>query len=70
MDANTIITVVNSVGFPIVCCMALFWYMITQRKVHTEESKKLADTINNNTNAIIALAELIREREVIKDDLK
>lgn len=64
---ETIAYAVNSFGFPILCNVALFWYMITQRKIHREESAQMAETINNNTQAIIALAELIKEE---KDDLK
>ena len=64
---ETIAYAINSFGFPILCNVALFWYMITQRKIHKEESTQMAETINNNTQAIIALAELIKED---KDDLK
>lgn len=70
MDANTITTVISTLGFPIACCMALFWYMITQRKLHQEETEKLAQTIQNNTEAIITLAQLIRDKEVYNDDIK
>lgn len=31
MDANTIIQIISSLGFPIVMCGALFWYMVKQR---------------------------------------
>lgn len=32
MDANTIIQIISSLGFPIVMCGALFWYMVKQRR--------------------------------------
>jgi preprotein translocase subunit YajC len=70
MDANAITTIISTLGFPIACCMALFWYMITQRKLHREETEKLAQTIQNNTEAIITLAQLIRDKEVYNDDIK
>lgn len=44
-----IITAISTVGFPIVMCGGLFWYMINQRKDHKEEMQKMTDAINNNT---------------------
>lgn len=52
---NMVVQIIQSVGFPIVCCGALFWYMIKQRDVHREETDKLAQALNNNTQAIIEL---------------
>lgn len=52
---QAIVQVVQSVGFPIVGCGALFWYMIKQRDVHKEETDKLTQALNNNTQAIIEL---------------
>ena len=42
-DATTLIT---TVGFPIVCCGALFWYMVNQSKLHSEESNKMREAIS------------------------
>lgn len=41
MDANTIIQIISSLGFPIVMCGALFWYMVKQRQAHQEETEHL-----------------------------
>lgn len=32
MDVTTITQLIGSLGFPIVCCGALFWYMIKEKK--------------------------------------
>lgn len=60
MDANSIIQIVSSLGFPIVMCGALFWYMVKQREVHKEETDHLKDTINENTKVLAELTTLIK----------
>lgn len=52
MDVQALITAISTVGFPIVMCGALFWYMINQRDAHKEEINKMTDAINNNTLAL------------------
>ena len=52
MDVNTIIQLVTTLGFPIVCCIALFWRMIKSDENHKEEMEKLSEALNNNTLAI------------------
>lgn len=52
MDVQAIITAISTVGFPIVMCGALFWYMINQRDAHKEEISKMTEAINNNTLAL------------------
>lgn len=60
MDANTIIQIISSLGFPIVMCGALFWYMVNQREAHKEETDHLKDTINENTKVLAELTTLIK----------
>lgn len=60
MDTNNIIQIVSSLGFPIVMCGALFWYMVKQCEVHKEEIDHLKETINENTKASAELATLIK----------
>ncbi|UWI20460.1 MAG: BhlA holin family protein [Bacteriophage sp.] len=60
MDANTIIQIVSSLGFPIVMCGALFWYMVKQREAHKEETEHLKDTLNENTKVLAELTTLIK----------
>lgn len=60
MDANSIIQIVSSLGFPIVMCGALFWYMVKQREAHKEETDHLKDTINENTKVLAELTTLIK----------
>lgn len=60
MEASTIIQVVSSLGFPIVMCGALFWYMVKQREAHQEETDHLKDMINENTKVLTELVTLIK----------
>lgn len=55
MTANDIITAVSTLGFPIVMCAALFWYMVQQNALHHEESSRMRETINDLKIAIIEL---------------
>lgn len=56
---QAIVQVVQSVGFPIVCCGALFWYMIKQRDVHKEETDKMTTAINNNTQVLTQIITML-----------
>lgn len=57
MDANTIIQLIGSLGFPIVMCGALFWRMVKSDEQHKEEMDKLSAALNNNTIAITNLSD-------------
>lgn len=70
MNANTITTLIGSVGFPIVACIAMGWYVKYQtdqnnkevenmRKEHKEEVQKMTEAINNNTIAMQKLVDKI-----------
>ena len=62
MDIPTLTTLIGSLGFPIVCCAALFWYMTKNMEQHKEEMNKMSEAINNNTNVMNQLiAELKKE---------
>lgn len=49
MDANVIIQAITSVGFPIVMCLMLMWYVREISSKHKEESDKFAEALNANT---------------------
>ena len=68
MGANEIMQAITTVGFPIVCCGAMAWYVkystdksreeITQlNERHKEEIKEVTTAINNNTIALTRLCE-------------
>lgn len=63
MDASTITTLIGSLGFPIVCCIALFWYITKLTNQHKEEIKELRSAIDNNTNVMNQLVSKLNEKE-------
>lgn len=70
MNVNDIATIISSVGFPIVACIGLGWYVKYQtdnnnkevaemRKEHNDEINKVTDALNNNTLALQKLCDKI-----------
>ena len=60
MDVTTVTSLIGSLGFPIACCIALFWYLTKIDARHKEEMDKMSEAINNNTNVMNNLLEEIR----------
>lgn len=63
-----VIQLISSVGFPIVACLGMGWYVKYQtdnyrsevkdiQKEHREEMEKITDALNNNTLALNLLCE-------------
>lgn len=52
MDINAIVQLVSSLGFPIACCIAMFWQNNKLNESHKAEVSKLNEAINNNTIAL------------------
>ena len=63
MDANTIIQLVGSLGFPIVACGALFWRMVKSDEQHKAEMDKLSEALNNNTVALTKISDKLDKGE-------
>lgn len=49
MDVNAVTTVISTLGFPIVMCGAMFWYMMKEKDSHKEEMNSVTEALNNNT---------------------
>lgn len=73
MDVNMITQLITSVGFPIVACGGMAWYVkyITdrdredlkeERTLHDEEMLKVTEALNNNTLAIQKLTDYIERK--------
>lgn len=60
MDPDIIMNAISTLGFPIVVCAALFWYINKQNENHKEEITALRGTIEENTNIIHEVKELIK----------
>lgn len=64
MDFQQILTAISTVGFPIVMCGALFWYMIQQRVAHKSEIDEMTKAINNNTLVLQKLLDKLGDDNV------
>lgn len=60
MDMQLITNMISTLGFPIVVAVALFWYINKQNENHREEINGLRETIQDNTNILHELKELIK----------
>ena len=74
MGASEIIQLITTVGFPIVACGGMAWYvkyitdrnredMKEERNQHDLEMQKVTDALNNNTLAIQKLTDYIEGRK-------
>lgn len=70
MDIQAILQAITTVGFPIVCCGAMMWYVKYQTDVNREDIDKLNEqhradmvdmttAINNNTVVLTRLCEIL-----------
>lgn len=68
MELNAIGTLITSVGFPIVACIFMAWYVNSQTKAYRDDVKELqkeykediksvTEALNNNTLAIQRLVD-------------
>lgn len=56
-DVTNIIT---NVGFPVAMCVFLLYYMERQDERHRQETDKLNETLQGNTNVLTELTTLIK----------
>lgn len=52
MSVEVVTTIINSMGFPIAVCIALFWTLKQMGTKALETMTEFKDAINNNTNSI------------------
>lgn len=73
MNASDIVSIITTVGFPIVACGGMAWYVkyITDRNredlkeervMHESEMSKVTEALNNNTLAIQKLTDYIERK--------
>lgn len=59
MDVTQIMQAVGSLGFPIVACCALFYYLNKEQESHKAEMTAVTDALNRNTEALLELKTII-----------
>ena len=63
LDIESLIKLINGVGFPIVVCIALFWSNQTSVNAQQVLLTEFKETIRNNTDALNALSHKIDGKE-------
>lgn len=63
MDVAMFTNLLSSVGFPIACCIALFWYVNKMQEIYNNSLDELRVTINNNTCAMNELLHHINSKQ-------
>lgn len=62
-SVQTIMTLVGSLGFPIVAYIAMFWKMHEQDIRHSEQLDRILEIVNGNTFDINRLIDHLSEEE-------
>lgn len=73
MDMNVMMQAVTTVGFPIVCCGAMAWYVkyVTDKnreqisllnEQHRNEMNQVTEAVNNNTLALQKLCDKLDDK--------
>lgn len=74
MDGANISTLISSLGFPIVCCLILFFgckYMLDNQQKNTDKMFEMYDKANSeNREAIRACTEAINKLSDCIEDLR
>ena len=62
MEMADLLTAISTVGFPIVFCILLFWYLREETKNHKEEVMDLKSVIAENNTILASLKQLIEDK--------
>lgn len=65
MSIDDIVTLISGVGFPIVCCLIMFWLTYKLSQSFKEEIDALNETLNENR---IALTKILDKLEAIDNE--
>lgn len=59
MDITQVMQAIGSLGFPIVACCALFYYLNKEQEAHKSEMDAVKEALNRNTDALLELKTII-----------
>lgn len=62
-DINAWVQIISTVGFPICCTAALFYYMEKERQSHKEEVNDLKEVINGNSLILAEIKTLLEKKD-------
>lgn len=64
MGVNEIMTAITTVGFPIVMCLVMMWYIKYISDKHKDETEQFTESLNKNTMVLQKLCDIMGvERE-------
>lgn len=61
-DVNVIIQAISTVGFPIVMCGIMFWFLWKEQENHKSEMLSLKEVIAENNKVLEGLKQLIEDK--------
>jgi len=61
-DVNVIIQAISTVGFPIVMCGIMFWFLWKEQESHKAEMLSLKEVISENNKVLEGLKQLIEDK--------
>lgn len=65
MEFESVLQAITTVGFPIVMCLVLLWYINKMVDSHKEETKAFTDALNKNTTVLERVCDKLNiEKEV------
>lgn len=59
MDIGVLTQLIGSLGFPIACVIAMFFFWNKEREDHKSEMQRMTEAVNNNTLALIKIESII-----------
>lgn len=67
MDGNSIVQLINSVGFPIAVCIALMWNTVKMQEQHSEQTEKFTEALNKNTLVLSRLCSDLEKEDKVDE---
>ena len=62
MEFSEMLSAISTVGFPIVFCVLIFWFLREETKNHKEEVMDLKTVIAENNQILASLKQLIEDK--------
>lgn len=61
MELTELGQLIGTLGFPIVACCAVFWYLQKESDNHKQEMSSMRDAVNANTSVIAELKMIMQQ---------
>lgn len=61
-NIDVLVNAIATVGFPIVMCAIMFWFLWKEQENHKAEMLSLKEVIAENNNVLVGLKQLIEDK--------